>query len=78
MIVIMIGGSFIKSCITGTVARETNEKTRAQGYSIFYMMVNIGAFSGKTIVKPLRLSMGNEGLIWISYFSAAMTFSLEL
>ncbi len=36
-------------------------------------MVNIGAFSGKTIVKPLRVSMGNEGLIWISYFSAAMT-----
>lgn len=59
MLVIMIGGSFIKSCITGTVARETTRKTRAQGYSIFYMMVNIGAFSGKTIVKPLRDALGN-------------------
>ena len=44
MVVIMIGGSFIKSCITGTVARETTKETRARGYSIFYMMVNIGAF----------------------------------
>lgn len=73
MLVIMVGGSFIKSCITGTVARETNEKTRAQGYSIFYMMVNIGAFSGKTIVKPLRDAMGNEGLVTLNYFSGGMT-----
>jgi len=73
MALIIIGGSFIKSVITGTVAKETSESNRARGYSIFYTMVNIGAFTGKTIVKPLRLSMGNEGLIWISYFSAIMT-----
>lgn len=74
MIVIMIGGSFIKSVITGTVAKETNEANRARGFSIFYAMVNIGAFSGKTIVKPLREAMGNEGLITLNYFSAGMTF----
>ena len=74
MIVIMIGGSFIKSVITGTVAKETTTSTRAQGFSIFYMMVNIGAFSGKTIVKPLRMSMGDMGLVYINYFSALMTF----
>ena len=73
MIVIMIGGSFIKSVITGTVAKETTEATRAQGFSIFYMMVNIGAFSGKTIVKPLRMAMGDMGLVYINYFSAALT-----
>jgi len=74
MLVIMIGGSFIKSVITGTVAKETTELNRAQGFSIFYMMVNIGAFSGKTIVKPLRVAMGDMGLIYLNYFSAAMTF----
>lgn len=73
MALIILGGSFIKSVITGTVAKETTEINRARGYSIFYTMVNVGAFTGKTIVKPLRLSMGNEGLIWISYFSAVMT-----
>ncbi|NPA43934.1 MAG: peptide MFS transporter, partial [Chlorobi bacterium] len=71
---VMIGGSFIKSVITGTVAKETSESNRARGFSIFYMMVNIGAFSGKTIVKPLRESMGNLGLINLNFFSASMTF----
>lgn len=73
MLVIMFGGSFIKSVITGTVAKETTEATRAAGFSIFYMMVNIGAFSGKTIVKPLRDSMGDMGLINLNFFSATMT-----
>ena len=72
MALIVLGGSFIKSVITGTVAKETTEVNRARGYSIFYAMVNIGAFSGKTIVKPIREAMGNTGLIWISYFSAIM------
>ena len=73
MVVIMVGGSFIKSVITGTVAKETTAETRARGYSIFYAVVNIGAFSGKTIVKPLRMAMGNEGLIWLNLFAAGMT-----
>lgn len=73
LIVIMIGGSFIKSVISGTVAKETTSETRAKGFSLFYMMVNIGAFTGKTVVDPLRKSMGSEGLVVLNYFSAAMT-----
>ena len=74
MLLIMVGGSFIKSVITGTVARETSAETRARGYSIFYAMVNVGAFGGKTVVKPLRENMGNEGLIVLNLFAASMTF----
>jgi dipeptide/tripeptide permease len=73
MLVIMVGGSFIKSVITGTVATETNEINRARGYSIFYAMVNIGSFSGKTVVKPLRDSLGDEGLVVLNLFSAGAT-----
>ncbi|MEM6993340.1 MAG: MFS transporter [Myxococcota bacterium] len=73
MLIIMVGGSFIKSVITATVARETTEENRARGYSIFYAMVNIGAFGGKTVVKPLRESMGNEGLVALNLFAASMT-----
>lgn len=73
MLVVMVGGSFIKSVITATVARETTVETRARGYSIFYAMVNIGAFGGKTIVKPLREGMGNDGLIVLNLFAASMT-----
>ncbi|HHU96233.1 MAG: MFS transporter [Bacteroidota bacterium] len=73
LILIVIGGSFIKSVISGTVARETTTENRARGYSIFYMMVNIGAFTGKTVVDPLRRSLGDQGLVYLNFFSAAMT-----
>lgn len=73
MLIVMVGGSFIKSVITATVAKETTHATRAKGYSIFYAMVNIGAFGGKTIVKPLRESMGDQGLIVLNLFAASMT-----
>lgn len=73
MLVIMLGGSFIKSVISGSVAKETTPETRAKGFSIFYMMVNIGAFSGKLIVEPLRRSMGDYGLVVLNYFSAGAT-----
>jgi dipeptide/tripeptide permease len=74
MLLVMVGGSFIKSVITGTIAQETTEASRARGYSLFYAMVNVGAFTGKTVVKPLREAMGNEGLIVLNLFAAAMTF----
>ena len=70
---IVIGGSFIKAVISGTVARETTSENRARGYAVFYMMVNIGAFTGKTVVDPLRKSMGDQGLVYLNFFSAGMT-----
>lgn len=73
MIILMIGGSFIKSTISASIAKETTESTRAKGYSIFYMMVNIGAFTGKTIIDPLRHAVGETAYIYINYFSATMT-----
>ena len=73
LVLIVIGGSFIKAVISGTVARETTSETRASGYAVFYMMVNIGSFTGKTVVDPLRKSMGDQGLIYINYFAAIMT-----
>lgn len=70
LVVLMFGGSFIKSIITGTVAKTTTEETRARGFSIFYGMVNVGAFLGKTFAYPLRL---NWGLQSINFYAAVMT-----
>lgn len=73
LFILMVGGSFIKSIISASVAKETTEATRARGYSIFYMMVNVGAFTGKTIIDPLRNVIGEQAYIYINYFSGAMT-----
>jgi len=70
LVVVMIGGSFIKSIITGTVAVTTTEETRAKGYSLFYMVVNIGAFLGKTFAAPMRIHLGIQT---INFFAATMT-----
>ncbi|MGV8962994.1 MAG: MFS transporter [Candidatus Saccharimonadaceae bacterium] len=75
LVFVVIGGAFIKAVISGTIARETTSENRAKGYAIFYMMVNIGAFIGKTVVDPLRRSMGDQGLVYLNYFSAFMTFA---
>ncbi len=69
--VVMVGGSFIKPLITGTVAKTTTEINRARGYSLFYWVVNIGAFSGKTFVPYIRQGIG---LAYVNYFSASMAF----
>ncbi len=71
IVILMFGGSFIKSIITGTVAKTTSSELRARGFSIFYGIVNVGAFSGKTFAYPLRINLGLES---INYFAAAMTF----
>lgn len=68
LLLVVIGGSFIKPAITGTASRSSNEANRARAFSIFYMMVNIGSFTGKTIVAPIRIEMGVGN---VPYFSAA-------
>ena len=72
LIILMVGGSFIKSIISASVARETTSETRAKGYSIFYMMVNIGSFSGKSVIDPLRSYVGDSAYIYINFFSATL------
>ncbi|MFH1196134.1 MAG: MFS transporter [bacterium] len=69
--IIMIGGSFIKPLMTGTVAKTTTEINRARGYSVFYWIVNIGSFTGKTFVPYIRQGIGLE---YVNFFSAAMAF----
>ena len=71
IILLMFGGSFIKSIITGTVAKTSTSETRARAFSIFYGIVNVGSFTGKTLAYPIRLDLGLEA---INYYAAFMTF----
>jgi dipeptide/tripeptide permease len=71
LFLIVLGGSFVKPVITGTAARCSTEANRARAFSIFYMMVNIGSFTGKTVVAPIRIELGVQHVPW---FSAGAAF----
>jgi dipeptide/tripeptide permease len=69
---IVVGGAFVKPVITGTVSKSSDSTNRARAFSIFYMVVNIGAFTGKTVVAPLRIQMGVET---VPFFSAGASLA---
>lgn len=70
LFLIVLGGSFVKPVITGTAARSSTEANRARAFSIFYMMVNIGSFTGKTVVAPIRIELGVQNVPWFSASAA--------
>lgn len=78
LLLIMFGGAFIKSVITGTVAQCSSEQNRAAAFSIFYMMVNIGSFSGKTVSKMIRVSWGLEHITLLSGALCVISFFVVL
>lgn len=71
LLIVVVGASFIKPLITGTVAKTTNAENKARGFSLFYWIVNIGAFGGKTVVPSIRQGIGLE---YVNFFSAGMSF----
>jgi dipeptide/tripeptide permease len=57
IVLIGIGGSIVKPCISGTVQKTSG--TRATlGFGIFYMIINIGSISGRGISYFVRTNLG--------------------
>lgn len=57
VVLIGIGGSIVKPCIAGTVQRTSG--TRATlAFGIFYMVINIGSITGRSISYFIRTSLG--------------------
>ncbi len=78
---VMFGGAIVKPVISGTVSKCSDEDHRARAFSIFYLVVNIGAFFGKTVAKPLRTGIDlpyfgrfELGLEYINFYASAMAF----
>jgi dipeptide/tripeptide permease len=57
VVLIGIGGSIVKPCIAGTVQRTSG--TRATlAFGIFYMVINIGSITGRSVSYFIRTSLG--------------------
>lgn len=61
-----VGGSLIKPCIVGTVAKTSKESTRALGFSIYYSLVNFGGAIGPIIALTVRQDWGIEYVLVMS------------
>jgi dipeptide/tripeptide permease len=79
LVLIMCGGSIVKPVISATAAHCSTDEHRARAFSIFYLIVNIGAVTGKAFAKPLRTGIsipylgGFElGLEYINFYASFM------
>ena len=62
LLVTAIGGSLIKPCIVGTVAKSTTPETKALGYSIYYSLVNFGGALGPILALFVRKTYGVQNV----------------
>jgi dipeptide/tripeptide permease len=78
LVLAAVGGSFVKPLITGTVTLCSNEVSRARAFSLFYMMVNIGSFSGKSVAGPVRQALGVGAVPLYSAGAAAIALIIAV
>ncbi len=72
ILLIGIGGSFVKPCISGTV-QKTSGANSALGFGIFYMTINIGSMLGRTVSYFVRTNFGIPSIF--SYVATTFSFS---
>ncbi|MBM4396125.1 MAG: MFS transporter, partial [Deltaproteobacteria bacterium] len=68
IVLIGVGGSFVKPCIAGTVQRAAAAKATL-GFGIFYMVINVGSVGGRVASYFVRTSYGIPALF--QYVAAA-------
>ena len=73
LVITAFGGSLIKPSIVGIVARTTTDATKSLGYSIYYMLVNIGGAVGPILALQVR---HNLGISYVLVMSSLTTFLL--
>ncbi|MGE0772153.1 MAG: MFS transporter [Cyclobacteriaceae bacterium] len=74
LILTAVGGSLIKPCIVGTVAKTSKPDAKALGYSIYYTLVNLGGAIGPIIALQVREDWGIEYVLVMSSITSALLF----
>lgn len=69
-----IGGSLIKPCIVGTVAKTSKPDSQALGFSIYYTLVNIGGAVGPIVALNVREDLGIEYVLIMSSITSLFLF----
>ena len=69
-----IGGSLIKPCIVGTVAKTSKAESRGLGFSIYYSLVNFGGAMGPIVALQVRQDWGIEYVLVMSSVTSLLLF----
>jgi len=70
-VLIALGGSIVKPCIAGTIQKTAG--TRATlAFGVFYMVINIGSITGRSVSYFIRTSLGIPAI----FTYAATSFAL--
>jgi proton-dependent oligopeptide transporter, POT family len=69
-----VGGSLIKPCIVGTVAKTSKPDSKALGFSIYYTLVNLGGAIGPMLAMTVRKDLGIEYVLVMSSITSALLF----
>ncbi len=78
ILLVGVGGSFVKPCIAGTVQR-THLGKATLAFGIFYMVVNIGSVVGRLTAFAVRTRMGRLDTIFaVSMAASVVAFLVVL
>jgi MFS family permease len=66
MLIPAMGPAVVKPVVVGTTARAAKESVRSVGYSIYYTVVNVGAFLGPLVASFVRTNVGVENVFRVS------------
>ncbi len=74
IVITAIGGSLIKPCIVGTVAKTSTPEARPLGFSIYYTLVNTGGALGPIVALTIRTDWGIEYVLIMSAITSVCLF----
>ena len=77
LILIGLGGSIVKPCIAGTVQKTSGVRTTL-GFSIFYMIINVGSLFGRSMGYLARTRYGLSFIFGVAMACSAAAFLVVL
>ena len=76
LMMIAVGGGFMKPVITGTVVRTSPAGRQDEGFAIFYRMVNAGSVTGKTLAYGVRILVSIRHVLITSVIGSLVALGL--
>ena len=66
LLLIALGGAVMKPVIAGTVKAASTDENRTLGFSIYYMVINVGSFIAPFLANAVRTGTGKPALIFVA------------